>query len=552
MIGAGTKDLAEGLARVATLWNDAARGQAVWMLDAGGNVLAGGGATALDGDVAFERGETDLVIRSLPTTRLARTRELELAGATSMTLVLTGDAADGAAELDAFSQSIGELLERESRRDHESEDTTEHLLACFEQIRAVHDLADRLPGCENVEEMARMCLESLLLAMEVRVGALVLRQDGRDTGRAMFVGEQGTRFWSQNDVPIEVDVAPGPVAQAFLDGKVRYGATDSFESFEGVVESLARRRLLVVPICFGSESAPTVLGCLVLIDRDSDRDLPFGSPEAELTQSVSVLLGLALGTQRRASAEKELQIARSIQETLIPERSPSWGGIDLAGRNEAANQVGGDYFDFLKSVDGHSHVVIADVSGHNMASAMAMVMARSQLKAVLTQKSKPGEILEALASGLFADLTRNELFITVFMLTIVETTAEGTVVRFTNAGHNPPLLWRSDGTCEWLEGGGPMVGFMPSVDYEEKELVMRPGDVIVLYTDGVTEVTNENGDMLDEDGLAEVVASLANGTAQEILDGIFRAVGDHAVSAAEDDVTAVVIRCTADETGRAS
>ncbi len=544
MLGVGTRDLASSLAQVATHTVGVGASHAFWIADGEGQLLASGGAAHLDGALEYALYRDQLEVIGLPENRVSVARLVELPANLRVWVIATGDAGDDAAALESFAALIGAIVEREGMRDYEGEDTTEHLLSCFEQIRAVHDLADRLPACQSAEEMSRLCLEALLLALGVRLGAVVLPQDGLGAAKAHLMGDEGKTFWTAQ-IPLDDNGVSGPIAQAMADGKVCYGAADQLDIAPGTLEAEALDWLLVVPICFGSEADRVVLGCLVLLDRneaDGGKGAPIGNPEAELTQSVSVLIGLILGTRLRAAAEKELQLARQIQETLVPEKAPSWVGLDLAGRNRPANQVGGDYFDYLESDDGRHQLIIADVSGHNMASAMAMVMARSHLRGIARRESMPSRILGELASGLFADLTRNELFITCFLLTVVEQSEAGTVVRYTNAGHNPPLLLRASGEVEWLGGGGPMVGFLPDVEYVERKLLLEPGDLIVMYTDGVTEATNQQGEMLDEEGLADVVNRLASSRADEILAGIFSAVDLHSAGPGEDDVTAVVVK----------
>lgn len=542
MIGAGTQDLARGLVELAERVAASSGRPALRVCDAEGRELACGGDAALDAGIAVEVSDGEIALRGVSHGRIAEVRPVCLRDRVELIVVATNDSGEDRATLVDLSDLASGLLERERLRDYEAEDTTEHLLTCFEQIRAVHDLADKLPACESVEDMGKLCLGSLNTALGVRQSALVLVDPGAERGRALRIADGGARMWMS-----EVDLGPGPIRDAIADSKVRYGVASSYEFSDDSIEADAEHVLMVVPISFGAEQA-SALGALVLLDRDEEGPgRAFGSPDADLAQSVSTLLGLALGTRARAAAEKELQIARAIQETLIPANAPSWESLDVAGRNRAANQVGGDYFDFMESADGRQHCVIADVSGHNMASAMAMVMARSQLRMVVPREASPSRIFGALASGLYEDLVRNELFITAFFLSVVERDPErGTRIRYTNAGHNPPLVLREGGTVEWLEGGGPMIGFMPNVDYDEQEVWLRPGDLLVLYTDGVTEATDANGEMLDEDGLAEVVTRLQQRDASTILDGIYRTVEEHAEHrVADDDVTVVVIKSSA-------
>ncbi|MCB9880831.1 MAG: PP2C family protein-serine/threonine phosphatase [Planctomycetes bacterium] len=543
MIGAGTQDLARVLVELSSRLVSGPSRPALRIFDASGRELAAGGRTEADGEPQFSFEDANLVVRDLVKSRSCEVRPVRLRECVELWVVATDEATLPRSELADFAELVSGMLERERLRDYEAEDTTEHLLTCFEQIRAMHDLSDRLPMCETVEAMVELCLESLNTALGVRSSVLVLRDRPPAVGRVLRLSTDGEPATISEYEPVS-----GPLADALVDAKVRYGTVSSYEIAPGSLESEAEHSLMVVPVCFGSER-DSVLGALLVFDRDDiGPGRAFGSPDADLAQSVGTLLGLALGTRARAEAEKELQIARTIQETLIPANAPSWGSLDVAGRNRSANQVGGDYFDFVESAAGQQHCIIADVSGHNMASAMAMVMARSQLRAVLRHEASPSGALEELCRGMHEDLVRNELFITAFFLTVVERDpARGARIRYASAGHNPPLVLRRDGSIEWLHGGGPMIGFMPEISYEESELWLADGDLLVLYTDGVTEATDARGKMLDEEGLAGIVQKLQRESAGQILDGIYRRVDAHSDHrAADDDVTVVVIKCRVD------
>ena len=540
MTAVGTEDLAQALVDFMTRVADDKGRSALYVFDVSGRRLVSGGCMAADASFETRIDTERCEVVGLLTTRQCAVRAVHLREAVVLWVIVTDDARQSRDAVQGLADLVGGMLERERMRDYEAEDTTEHLLTCFEQIRSMHDLSDRLPTCETVEAMVELCLGSLITALGVRSSAFIQRARDFAPGRVLRI--------AAGDAELQVtdyQSTPGPVADALADAKVRYGAISSYEVTALSLEAEAQQALMVVPVCFGQES-DAVLGALVLLDREDG--LPgraFGSPDADLAQSVGTLLGLALGTRERAAAEKELQIARTIQETLIPAHAPSWAALDVAGRNRSANQVGGDYFDFVESPGGAQHCVIADVSGHNMASAMAMVMARSQLRSILRREASPASALQDLCRGLHEDLVRNELFITAFFLTVLERDAErGARMRFANAGHNPPLVLRKDGSIEWLHGGGPMIGFLPEISYDESELWLAEGDLLVLYTDGVTEATNAKGQMLDEDGLARVVEGLQHASASDILDGIYHRVEAHSGHrVADDDVTVVVIKC---------
>ncbi len=546
MLSLGIRDLADGLALIATHFARGGCGTAFHVLDEDGYVFACGGAVDQDQGLRFYVSEGGrLGWRGLADGRLILHRSFTLPLDQRVHVVVTAEPTESRGRLESFADWLLETLQRAGIRDYEGEDTTAHLLGCFEQIRAVHDLADRLPGAEGTGEMARLCIRSLMRAVPSRLGGVYLANRGGLSDQIFLIdGTDGTGRLEVFEVPWELGRS-GLIREVLEGGRVLYGPCGSLESRAGSLFERAEEDLLLVPIGFGRGQQRTTLGVIFLMDherRSGGRRTPFGNPEAEMALSVAVLLGLAVGTRMRAAAEKELQIAQAIQQTLNPESPPAWSGLDLAGANRLANQVGGDYFDFLEGPAGELHMLVADVSGHNMASAMAMIMARSQIRLLVETMSSPAAILERLASALYGDLSRNDLFLTAFHMTMRREEGEWSVC-YTNAGHNPPLVVRRSGAVEWLRGGGPVVGFMPEVTYDECAAVLRPGDLLILYTDGVTEAGNPTDGMWGEEGLLELVLARKDRTAGDLLKGILDAV--ERVSGPDgptDDVTVVVIK----------
>lgn len=544
MVVTGIQELAKSFAGLASFCSSATGLPALWVLDSQGACLASSFGQPGPGP-GFRFEDAQLTIEGLDQDLHAWIRQVEWVDTDGIWLALVDSIETSASELEKLGQSLARALEVDGQREIETEDTTEHLLSLFEQIRAMHDLADRLPSCNSIGDKAELCLSALGLAVPSRISMILIHREGEHEHLAYAMDEETGRASA-----LEFRLPEGssdPVAEVIHSGNLTYGRVQEGFVSAGSLLRDAEKDYLIVPIRFGEEGQQDVFGAILLMDRRGEHsEQTFGNPEAELVSSVGVLLGLILGTETRIHAEKEMKLASTIQETLVPERAPSWPGLELASRNICAGQVGGDYLDYLESPDGTRHVVIADVSGHNMASAMAMVMGRTQFKSTLEHISSPAAAMEDVANGLFEDLQRNELFITTFLLSLRSRLPEGGYRgSFTNAGHNPPLLFRATGEIEDLEGGGPMVGFLHGLEYEEVPLDLFPGDLVVLYTDGVTEAENDLGEMFELEGLMEVVALNMDQHAEEILDKVFEAVAQHAGPGADaDDITVIVLQVT--------
>lgn len=201
--------------------------------------------------------------------------------------------------------------------------------------------------------------------------------------------------------------------------------------------------------------------------------------------------------RRAAEARRELETARQIQTSLLPKIALRTDGMEAAGIFLPAGAVGGDYFDYFMTADGVS-ATIADVSGHNVGAALVMTETRSALRAKSMAARRegrrlgPSEMLTDLNELLFEDLNGAELFITMLFLEFDCVTRR---LAYANAGHNPGLLVRTASDhCTVIDAEGLVLGVKREVTFEEKSLLLKTGDVILLYTDGVTEARDEQGE----------------------------------------------------------
>ncbi|MFN3240144.1 MAG: SpoIIE family protein phosphatase [Planctomycetota bacterium] len=319
----------------------------------------------------------------------------------------------------------------------------------------------------------------------------------------------------------------------------------------GSVEHLASRQVLGVPVTYGSGDKRVILGALVLIDRASSFgneanafEAELGNEEGQVAESFAAMLGAVLGARKVAELGKELSMAQTIQQQILPEGPVELDGFDVAAGYFACGAVGGDYFDYVPLADGRTMVVVADVSGHNLASGMVMVGARAMLRTLATVLDAPEQVFSQVAQRMHQDLTRTERFLTAAAVAL---RPNGRAVDYVSAGHNDLMVYRAaTDSVERLESEDVILGFLPDPDYQVRQLVLEPGDCILLYTDGIPEAIDQNEEMFGEDRLSALFAQLApNRTAQRILDGIVAELDRfRRGQVGTDDVTAVVIRCT--------
>lgn len=259
---------------------------------------------------------------------------------------------------------------------------------------------------------------------------------------------------------------------------------------------------------------------------------------ALLTIQKSLLLDERLQKQRM---EEELNLAKNIQIGLLPDPLPEIDRFDLAAINISSRQVGGDYFDFIETPEKNHLVAIADVTGKGVPASLLMANLQSMLHALA-----PIDVTMSEATGSINDIIYNntpaDKFITFFWGIISE---NGTKFKYVNAGHDPPILFRK-GSDEpvLLEEGGVILGAMPTMmPYESAEIDLKPGDLMVFFTDGVTEAMNpEQTEEYETERLKECIRKNRDKTAREIQDAIIKDINEFSNNIQYDDITTIVLK----------
>jgi sigma-B regulation protein RsbU (phosphoserine phosphatase) len=263
----------------------------------------------------------------------------------------------------------------------------------------------------------------------------------------------------------------------------------------------------------------------------------FNAMAADLREYISTL--------KRTTAEKErmlkeLEIAKGIQQSFLPDAAPEIPGFDLDGFNLPALEVGGDFYDFIPLDSDNTGLVIADVSGKGVPAALFMALSRTLIRASAHSIDDPaGSLLEA-NSHLVED-SKTSMFVTLFYA-ILDSRAK--TLTYVNAGHNPPIhIGAGSGQVTLLAAEGIALGVMDNITLASVKIPLKAGDLIVLYTDGVTEATNRNEEEYGVERLTACVEKNLQGTAREIREAIVRDVIAFAENQPQyDDITIMVLR----------
>jgi serine phosphatase RsbU (regulator of sigma subunit)/GAF domain-containing protein len=247
----------------------------------------------------------------------------------------------------------------------------------------------------------------------------------------------------------------------------------------------------------------------------------------------------------KQSLERELVMARNIQASFLPRSLPSHPNWEVGAMWRVAREVGGDFYDFIPLPEGPRGprwgVVIADVADKGIPAALYMALCRTIIRSVATTRIEPGSTLERANRLLLVD-SNAELFVSVFYA--IWEPASGSLT-FANAGHNPPLLLRPNHQAEVLREHGIVLGVLEDASYETYERTLKPGEMLVLYTDGVTEAMGKDSEMFGLHRLESLVLGLEDWTAQNVAEHIANRVADfleHGELA--DDLTTIALRRT--------
>lgn len=277
--------------------------------------------------------------------------------------------------------------------------------------------------------------------------------------------------------------------------------------------------------------------------------------DLHLLQTVATQTGLALEVTQlahslaaeaaqRESVNREMEIAREVQERLFPQEMPEIEGATIAGHCRPALGVGGDYYDVFRLDDGRVGLAIGDVSGKGIAAALLMASLRASLRGVSLDTPRDFAKLMDKVNRLVYEASAENRYATFFFAAYDPETRRLDCV---NAGHNPPVVLRcgADGAAEVirLEANGPVVGLLPAAPYTEQSVALAPGDLLLLFTDGISEAMTHEDEEWGEERMIASAEKCHGKTAEEALRDLFRDVDAFTAGAPQhDDMTALILK----------
>jgi serine phosphatase RsbU (regulator of sigma subunit) len=399
------------------------------------------------------------------------------------------------------------------------------------QVQALIKAGTELASDRPLPEMFRLILDLAIQAVGAQRGALMTVEDGK----LVLQAHKGEGFR--------------------ISTAVRDRVMNSRESMlvrDTTMDEALRARMSIVQqrvatlMAAPLQTRERIIGLIYL---DSPNIMQrFGQEDLELLTVMANVAAVRIEHVRLGEIEaadrlmrRELEQAAEIQRAILPAGAPVLPGVDLAGYNAPCRTVGGDYYDFVAYPNGSVAMLLGDVSGKGMPASLLMMGLQARVRVLADEPGDLGVLMARLNRSTCANCPSNR-FITLFLCMLDAASGE---MKWSNAGHNPPVVVRASGEVEFIQGGGPVLGFLRAAPYRQECARLAPGDLIALYSDGITEAANPAGEEFGEERLGALLAERRNEPAASIIQEVTRAVAAWSAGAPPaDDITIVVARKT--------
>jgi sigma-B regulation protein RsbU (phosphoserine phosphatase) len=392
-------------------------------------------------------------------------------------------------------------------------------------VQAGRELSSRRP----LHELFPLILNLSLEAVGAERGAVMILEQGRLVARAVK-GEGLEMSTTVRDKVLTEKTS------------VLVGDVDESEAFRNQ-QSIALqqvRSMMAVPL----QAEERVIGLIYVDSRSFVRS--FDANDLNLLTVLGNVAAIRIEHERLSEIEhaerlmeRDLEQAAIIQRGLLPEAPPRLPAVSLAGHNASCRTVGGDYYDFLPYADGRVGLVLGDVSGKGIPAAILMASLQARVHLLAEEPANLAQMMGRLNRILAGHCPSNR-FVSLFFCILDP--ASG-AIDYCNAGHNPPLLLRRSGQVERLTGSGPVLGILPDVPFTQRSAMMDPGDLLLLFSDGVTEAVNPSTEEFGEERLVRELIASGDADPRDVIDRILLALGAWAAGAPPaDDVTLLAAR----------
>ena len=419
-------------------------------------------------------------------------------------------------------------------------------LSVVDKLRMLLDITKTISRSLDTDEVLNLIMDTLDSLIPYDAAGIYLVKCSRPLAERESAPDESCVFHTESvrgyDIAdlqeLRLKLGEGLIGHVALSGKP-YVAHDVRNDPRYINARARTRSEMVAPIISNEE----VIG---VFDLESDELDAYSEDDLEvlmlLASQVAIIIDKVMLHEQlieKQRLETQLEVARQVQLELLPPRDPQLEGFDISAYNFPTEEVSGDYYDWVRIYDDQIGIVIADVAGKGVPAALLMAFLRASLRAASHIGYAPQISMSKVNYLLWESIERNQ-FVTAFYGIL---DATNRTLAYSNAGHNPPLLIDADGKTRFEERGGVPLGMFRDSRYYEYYATIEPGQMLVLYTDGVTEAMNPSG---EEYGGQRLVAAALRGrdlSARELIDFIHRDVIDWTDGrGAHDDVTFFIIK----------
>jgi sigma-B regulation protein RsbU (phosphoserine phosphatase) len=406
-----------------------------------------------------------------------------------------------------------------------------------EHLLTLYEITGTMISSLDFDEVLNNVMESVMAITKAQRGFLMI--DDPDTGELQVLVVKGLDGATLEEEGYSTTI----VNQVVTSRESLLTNNAMFDTRFQAGQSIIMRGLRAI-LCAPMLVKGRLIG-VVYVDT-SMRTGNFSNADRELLDAVAGQAAIAIENARlytvaveKGRMERELQMASEIQTGLLPHELPQVPGFEIAAKWQAAREVAGDFYDAFGLDDGRFGIVIADVSDKGAPAALFMAVARTMIRSNSHIGLPPVETLSR-TNDLILEDAESGMFVTVYHSHFA---SDGQSVHV-NAGHNPPLFYRAgSGEAEFMPRGGRAIGWFPNNPLQEVGLQLERGDIIVYYTDGLTEAENHSGEPFGEGRLADVVCRTADKKAEDILKAIIAEQGAFCAGMPPfDDITIVIVR----------
>jgi sigma-B regulation protein RsbU (phosphoserine phosphatase) len=405
--------------------------------------------------------------------------------------------------------------------------------------KALLDFSKKLPLQLNVSQIVGSVINTISSTMHINNIAGVLLDESN--GSSCFTRNIPEELCQYERVPGGIisllNEKKEPInASALVDERYLYNISD----YE--IDKIKRSGVqLIVPMI----AKNNVIGFINTGPKLSEKI--YSNEDIELLTTVAGQAAIAIENARLYEKEKtlykvesEIKLASKIQTEWLPKSAPHIPGFEVGGKSIPAEVVGGDYFDFIEIDENSTVFVIGDVSGKGLPAALLMANARAILRSQALTNADTRSCVKLTNSQLYAGSTE-DMFVTLFYSML---SAKNRTLYYTNAGHYYPIIFSDDNKMKELTEGGIPLGVEKDWGYKSGKVKLRKNDIVLMYTDGITEAFNNRGEMFGEDRLYTIVRNNMNETSDCIIEKIMQGVQDFKQGApVSDDMTLIVLKC---------